>query len=34
MSVIVGPCHHGTVGPQFEDVGTASNIEGSSEYIK
>ena len=31
---VVGPCHHGMVRPQVADRGTASNMEGSSEYIE
>jgi len=31
---VVGPCHHGMARPQVEDVGTASNMEGSCEYIE
>jgi hypothetical protein len=30
----VGPCHHGMARPEVEDGGTASNMEGSCEYIE
>jgi hypothetical protein len=30
----VGPCHRGMARPQVEDGGTASDMEGSCEYIK
>jgi len=30
----VGLSHHGMVHPQVADGGTASNMEGSCEYIK
>jgi hypothetical protein len=30
----VGPCHHGMARPQVADGGTASDMEGSSEYIE
>jgi len=30
----VGPCHHSMVGPQVADGGTASNMEGSCEFIE
>ena len=30
----VGPCHHGMACPQVVDGGTASNMEGSCEYIE
>jgi hypothetical protein len=30
----VGPCHHGMARPQDADGGTASNMEGSCEYIE
>jgi hypothetical protein len=30
----MGPCHHGMARPQAKDVGTASNMEGSCEYIE
>jgi hypothetical protein len=30
----VGPCHHGMALPQDADGGTASNLEGSGEYIE
>jgi hypothetical protein len=33
-SVFVGPCHHGMVRPQIADGGTASDMEGSCEYIE
>ena len=29
----VGPCHHGMARPQVADGGTASDTEGSCEYI-
>ena len=31
LSVFMGPCHHGMARPQVEDVGTASNMDGSCE---
>jgi hypothetical protein len=31
---LVGPCQHGMARPQVADGGTASNMEGSSEYIE
>ena len=34
ITVFVGPCHHGMEGPQVEDGGTASNMEGSCKYIE
>ena len=33
-SVFVGPCHQGMARPQFADGGTASDMEGSCEYIE
>jgi hypothetical protein len=30
----VGPCHHGMARPQVADGGTASNLDGSCEYIE
>ena len=30
----VGPCHHGMASHQVVDGGTASNMEGSYEYIE
>jgi hypothetical protein len=30
----VGPCHHGMAGPEVTDGGTASNMDGSWEYIE
>lgn len=30
----VGPRHHGMARPQVADVGTASNMENSCEYIE
>ena len=30
----VGPCHHGMARPRFADGGTASNMDGSCEYIE
>jgi len=30
----VGPCHHGMARPQVAEGGTASNMEGSGEYIE
>ena len=33
-TVLVGPCHHGTGRPQVADGGTASDMEGSCEYIE
>jgi hypothetical protein len=33
-AVISGFCHHDVARPQVADGGTASNIEGSCEYIK
>jgi len=30
----VSPCHHGMARPQVADGGTASNPEGSCEYIE
>jgi hypothetical protein len=30
----VGTCHHGMALPQVADVGTASSMEGSCEYIE
>ena len=32
-AVISGPCYHGVARPLFADGGTASNMEGSCEYI-
>jgi hypothetical protein len=32
--MIVGPRHQGMARLQIEDGGTASNMEGSCEYIK
>ena len=32
--VFVGPCHHGMARPQVADGGTASDMEGSCEYIE
>ena len=34
LTVFVGPCHHGMARPQVADGGTASNMEGSFEYIE
>ena len=34
MAVFVGPCHHGIARPQVVDGGTASDTEGSCEYIE
>jgi len=31
---VVGPCHHGMARPQVADRGTASDKEGSCEYIE
>jgi len=31
---MLGPCHHGMSRPQVADGGTASNMEGSCEYIE
>ena len=33
-TVFVCPCHHGMARPQVADGGTASNMEGSCEYIE
>ena len=30
----MGPCHHGMAGPEVADGGTASNMDGSWEYIE
>jgi hypothetical protein len=30
----MGPCHHGMARPRVADGGTASNMEGSFEYIE
>jgi hypothetical protein len=30
----VDPCHHGMARPQVADGGTASDMEGSCEYIE
>jgi hypothetical protein len=30
----VSPCHHGMARPQVVDGGTASNMDGSCEYIE
>ena len=30
----MGACHHGMARPQVADGGTASNMEGSCEYIE
>ena len=30
----MGPCHHGMAGPLVADGGTASNVDGSCEYIE
>jgi hypothetical protein len=30
----IGPCHHGMARPQVADGGTASNMEGSFEYVE
>jgi len=30
----VGPCPHGMARPQVADAGTASDMEGSCEYIE
>ena len=30
----LGPCHHNMARPQVADGGTASNMEGSCEYIE
>jgi len=30
----MGPSHHGMARPQVVDGGTASNMEGSCEYIE
>ena len=30
----MGPCHHDMAHPQAANTGTASNMEGSSEYIE
>ena len=32
--LFVGPCHHGMARPQVADGGTASDMEGSCEYIE
>jgi len=32
--VLVGPCHHGMARLQVADRGTASDKEGSCEYIE
>jgi hypothetical protein len=32
--LLVGPCHHGMARPRVADGGTASNMEGSCEYIE
>ena len=34
VGVEVGPCHHGMARPQVADGGTASDREGSCEYIE
>ena len=34
LTVFVGPCHHGMARPQVADGGTASDMEGSCEYIE
>ena len=31
---VVGPCHHSMARPQVVDRGTASDEEGSCEYIE
>ena len=31
---VVGPCHHGMAHPQVVDGGTASDMDGSCEYIE
>jgi len=31
---LLGPYHHGMARPQVADGGTASNVEGSCEYIE
>ena len=31
---VVGPCQHGMARPHVADRGTASNMEGSCEYIE
>jgi len=31
---VVGPCQHGVARPQVADRGTASDKEGSCEYIE
>ena len=31
---VSGPCHHGMARPQIADRGTASDKEGSCEYIE
>ena len=33
-SVFVDPCHHGMARPQVADGGTASDMEGSCEYVE
>ena len=33
-SHVVGPCHHGMARPQVADRGTASDKQGSCEYIE
>ena len=30
----MGPCQHGMARPQVADGGTASNMEGSCEYVQ
>ena len=32
--VTTGPCHYGMARPQVADGGTASDMEGSCEYIE
>ena len=34
LAVLVGPCHHGMARPQVADRGTATDKEGSCEYIE
>jgi hypothetical protein len=34
LAVISGFCHHDMARPQVPDGGTASNVEGSCEYIE
>ena len=34
VTVFVGPCHHGMARPQVADGETASDMEGSCEYIE